>query len=328
MASTTEYPLDDLAALIRQSDGFLCVGHERPDGDAVGSVIALALALRAMAKRVVAALPDPVPDKYQFLPEAEQVTCELHGGFDIAFILDCEGRERLGDLAEVVKGADRQIVIDHHATTAAQDGLDWVDTNAAAVGVLILRLLDALQVELTAEIATNLYAAIATDTGFFRFENTNAEALVACGQCVEAGADPYEIAQRTNNQLPLAQKRLVGRALVNLELGCDGRAAISHLAPEDFAAAGASSQHADGVIDSLKEVAGVEVSVLLKADSDGLWRISLRSATIDVAAIASRFGGGGHSAAAGCELTGSLPQVTQRLLAAIAEALQKQGTQL
>jgi len=312
-----------LGRLIAGADDFLCVGHEQPDGDAVGSVAALTMMLQAMGKHVVGALPDGVPERYRFLPGADRIVSQPCGEFAVALIVDCKGGRRLAHLAQIVEQIPRQVVIDHHATSVPRTSCDYIDPAAAAVGVQILRLADVLGVSVTTAMATNLYTAIVTDTGFFRFENTNAEALMAAARCVEAGADPHAIAHQVTERSALVHKRLMGRAFVNSQRCCGGKAVISHLAEEDFRATGASGEHTNGIIENLKDIAGAQLIVLLKADGNNQWRVSLRSATVDVAAIAKQFGGGGHGGAAGCELTGTLAQVKQRVVRVISQVLQE-----
>lgn len=315
-----------LLDLIGGARSFLCVSHERPDGDAVGSVIALSLALRKLGKRAVAALPDPVPLRYSGLPHADEVLTSAEGQFDAVLILDCAGADRLGPLQGAVEAAPALAVIDHHQGAATRP-VDFIDPSAPAAGLLVLRLMDALGVALDPEIAANLYVALATDTGYFRYANTSAEALEAAARLAEAGADPHLLAQQTEEAPPLPHRKLLGRALDSAQLLSDGATLIAHLAPQDFAASHAGPEHTDGIISVLRDTAGVTTAALLASQSGATWRVSFRSSSVDVAVVARLLGGGGHAAAAGCEVSGSLGQVRQRVLAALAGALSVEASQ-
>jgi len=178
-----------------------------------------------------------------------------------------------------------------------------------------------LGVELDAQIATCLYCGLATDTGFFTFQNTSAPALQVAAELIRAGADPYQIAQRASVQLSTPAAILRGQALASIRTAASGRIVYAVLRPRDFAVAGARPEDTEGIIDVLKSVAGAEVVVLFKADNHRHCQVSLRSRGMDVASIAAQFGGGGHSVAAGLQVPGPLPMVTVKVIKAIEQAL-------
>jgi len=311
----------DIARCIKATNSLTILTHQQPDGDAVGSSLGLRLALVKLGKQVQVACPNPVPDKYQFLPEAETILTEVSGQPQVVVAVDADNWSRLGGLEAVIQDANTTILIDHHATNAGGADLDYIDPTAAASAVQIYHLLLALDVVPDADIATCLYCGLATDTGFFTFENTTPEALWIAAELVAAGANPHQIAQQVATRLSLAAAILRGRALASLQTAADGRLVYATLTPRDFALAGADRADTEGIIDTLKSVAGAEVVVLFKADSSGCCHISLRSPSLDVAHIAAQLGGGGHQAAAGAEVAGPLPAVTAKVINSIQQAL-------
>ena len=311
----------DIAHCINTADSLAILTHKQPDGDAVGSSLALGLALVKLGKQVQVACPDPVPDRYQFLPGAETVLTELSGSTQVAVAVDANNWSRLGALEAVVQRADTTILIDHHRTNTGGADLDYIDPAAAASAVQIYKLLLALDTAPDPDIATCLYCGLGTDTGFFTFENTTPEALWIGAELVAAGANPYQIAQHVASRLTLGAAILRGQALTSLETVADGRIVCATLRPRDFALAGADPADTEGIIDLLKSVAGAEVMALFKADSSHHCRVSLRSPNVDVARIATQLGGGGHTAAAGMEMTGPLPAVRVKVINSIQQAL-------
>jgi len=295
---------------------FLLVTHVEPDGDGIGACLALAHVLRGMGKVACVWLPQGVPDKYRFLPGAEEVVRES-APEPVALVLDCDGESRLGEALATVKQAEIIINIDHHPGTKPFGHLDWLDPSSPAVGYQVHQLIRALEQPITLEVATCLYTAIGTDSGFFRYSNTTPGLLRVAAELVEAGADPRAIAEATLDRYDLPVVRLAGRALASATLRLDGSAAVVTLVDDDYAWAG--TRQTEGVIDFLRSVAGVDLLVLMREDADG-WRVSLRSlGTTDVGAAARRLGGGGHRLAAGCTLRGDADAVWATLEAALRE---------
>ncbi len=311
----------DIARCIKATDSLTILTHQQPDGDAVGSSLGLGLALVKLGKQVQVACPDPVPNKYQFLPGAETILTAVSGRPQVVVAVDANNWSRLGALETVIQDAATTILIDHHTTNAGGADLDYIDPAAAASAVQVYHLLLALGVVPDADIATCLYCGLATDTGFFTFENTTREALRIAAELVAAGANPHQIAQQVSTRLSPAAAILRGRALASLQTAADGRLVYTTLTPRDFALAGATRADTDGIIDILKSVAGAEIVVLFKPDSSDRCQVSLRSPSLDVARIAAQLGGGGHAAAAGAEVAGSLPAVTVKVINSIQQAL-------
>ncbi len=295
--------------------------HSHPDGDAIGSGLALSLALDQREQFVPVVCADLLPARYQFLPATDRLTTQVPADFEVAVVLDAADRQQLGAVAEALDQAQTVVWIDHHRTNESQADIEYLDPHAPATALLVHLIIEAIGATMTPDIATCLYTGLATDTGFFTFENTTAQALAAGAQLIREGADPHGIAQAINKQHKLPALRLQGQALASLRSAAGGRIVYAQLTPADFNTAQAKSEDTEGIIDLLKTVDGSEVQVLFKATRHNCWRISLRSSLIDVAAIAQEFGGGGHVAAAGCTMTGALPEVRARMLETIASTL-------
>jgi phosphoesterase RecJ-like protein len=302
----------------------LLVLHVRPDGDSVGSSLAVAHCLRGLGKRPTVVAPEPVPPSLAFLdPEGECVPPEkAEGPFDLGLFLDCADLERTGAARALVRSLPRLVNIDHHPSNARYGDLNYVDPGAAACAEIALRLLDALGCTLDARAATQLYAALATDTGSFRFPSTTPATLHMAARLRAAGADLERISREVWENRSLPTLRLLGLALQTLAVDEGGELAWITVSPEHLAAAGADPASTEGLVDYPRSLRGVEVAVLFTWTGGDEVRVSLRSKErVDVSALAQRFGGGGHARAAGCVLHGPLPEVQQRVLAAARAAL-------
>jgi phosphoesterase RecJ-like protein len=310
-------------AALRSNQRFLVTTHHRPDGDALGSALACYHALAAQGKRVEVVAGGAVPAHYAFLPGVAVVRPGAsRAPFEVLLAVDCDGADRMAVGPQVAARAPLTISIDHHATAEPFGDLRYLDPSAAAAGELIYYLLGDLGAPITPEIATCLYCAIATDTGFFRFVNTTARALAVCAELVRAGADPAEIAVKAYEEKSINALALLGRALERARLHADGQIIATCLAPADFAATGASHADTEGIIDRLKFVRGVRVAALLREVRDNEVYVSLRSTDgTNVAVVAARFGGGGHAVAAGCIVPGPLDEAYRRVVSAVAERL-------
>ena len=285
--------------------------------------MALTLGLEQLGIRVWPVLAEPLPPGYDFLPGADRLGTSLpHPLPDLGIVVDCDGSARLGPLEPVFLGLPELIDIDHHATRQTFGTLHWVDPRAAAAGELIARLLRALRVRPTPQIATNIYTAILTDTGRFSYSNTSPAALRTAARMVAAGASPVAVYRGRYESKSLPALHLLGRALCSLTVSPDGMVAWAVLDREAFAAAGAGANDTESIIDVLRTVRGGELALLFSEQADGSVRASLRSrGKVNVARLARAFGGGGHPRAAGCTLPGPLDQAVTRLLAAARQAL-------
>lgn len=305
--------VEDVLREIRCYQRLLVTSHARPDGDAVGSVLACAQALRALGKTVVAMLHDGVPHVYRFLPHAQQIVEgeDVPAGFEAALILECSSIARTQ-----LHGLERLFLIniDHHATGREFAQVNWVDPQAVATGELVFRLIQAAGIEITPDIATCLYTSLLTDTGAFCYSGTRQSTFALAGELVARGADPVKIAQAVYFSYPLSKMRLLGAALNHLHRERD--LVWMYVTRIDMERAGAQDEDCEGIVNFALSIEGVEVAVFLRETPEGKYRVSLRSkGAINVAELATHFGGGGHECASGHAMDGPLSIAAERVLA-------------
>ena len=309
----------EILEILAQGERFLLCSHSRPDGDAVGSLLAMKLALEQMGKRAVIYTADHIPAVFRRLPGASsiQTVQRVRGSFDAAILLECDStaRSRLLGLEPYFL-----INIDHHASGRNFARINWIDRHAASVGELVYRLIRAANVVLTPEIATCLYTTILTDTGRFCYGSTTATTFELARDLVEHGADPVRIAQDVYYSTTPARLLLLGSALSHL---CrEGRVAWLSITHEEFCRACATDEDCEGIVNYAISIAGVEAAVFLRELPEGVVRLSIRSkGRVDVAAIAESLGGGGHLTASGCTLEGGLALATGMILAKLRPAV-------
>lgn len=294
--------LNDIVEKIRSSQRFLVASHQSPDGDAIGSTLGLALALKKMGKDVVAFNEDGVPANLAFLPGSDSVRTSLadNESFDVGFLLDAGELRRAG--IPMQQHCDLLVNIDHHPHSDFGD-ICYIDTDASATAVLIYRVLDACGFSLDIEVAKALYVGVLDDTGSFRYSSTNREAFELAGKLVDCGIDPWQIASRLYESYPSTRMRLLGLVLNTLDISPCGRYASVSLIQEFLAQSGATPEESDGFVNYARAVKGVEVALFIKEDDDSIYQISLRSrGNIDVGTLARQLGGGGHHNAAGARI--------------------------
>ncbi len=314
----------ELVGMVADGRRILLVLHIRPDGDSVGCSLAVARCLRGIGSQAVVVAPDPIPANLRFLdPDQECVPPDrLSGSFDLALFFDCADLERIGDARPLLRGIPRIINIDHHPSNRRYGDVNYVAPRAGACGELALALIDALGCALDARSATALYAALATDTGSFRYENTTAVTLSMAARLRQAGSDVALIGREVWESRSLGSLRLIRRAIETLGVDAGGELAWMALTAEDLAEAACGPADTEGLVDYPRSLRGVEVAALFVADSPGEVRVSLRSqGRVDVSALAGAFAGGGHARAAGCTVAGELADVRARVLAAARSAL-------
>jgi phosphoesterase RecJ-like protein len=310
--------LDEVVRLVRAGRRFLVTGHANPDGDALGSMLAMLHGLRALGKEVVAYDHDPAPRRLAFLPGADELVTDagrLGGPYDATFVHDCGDAHLLGDRFPARALTGPLIIVDHHSSGRDFGDVSLRDSSAAAVGIIVARLLEALDVPLSPAMAECLWCSLASDTGWFRYSSTDAETMRLATACVEAGAVPWDFARRSEESAPPARLALMARVFDTLELV--GSTALLTLYRATLAATGTTTAEAEGLVGYARALDGVEVGVMLYEQPDGV-RVSLRSkGAVDVGAIAARLGGGGHRAAAGCFVPGTLAHARERVLEAL-----------
>jgi phosphoesterase RecJ-like protein len=315
--------LSAICRVLREKDRFLIACHENPEGDAIGSELALALALRKMGKTATVLNADPVPSNLLFLPGAGTVVFAEDGsGYDVAVVVDCGATERTGHVAQELRKCPLLVNIDHHRTNGDLGELSLVDPDAAATGLLIHRVLSAMGYEIGLDVATNIYVAILTDTGSFHYGSSSPEAFEVAGEMVRRGVDPWAVAEQVYETQSALRLRLLGRVLDSLEVSADGRVAFITTMRSDLREFSAGKDALEGFINYPRSIVGVEVAVSLREEEGDVFRVSFRSkGRVDVSAVAARFGGGGHRNAAGCSVPGPLADVRKRVLEALAAAL-------
>lgn len=315
--------------LVGAHDRFVLTTHMRPDCDAIGSEVALAAALRALGKEVQIVNGDAVPPHIAFIDPADDVTVlgrDVSADRlkpDVLVVLDTSAWSQLGPMADVVRNsASRKVVIDHHVSEDDLGAESFKDSEADATGRLVLEAIAALGAAVTPAMANALFAAIATDTGWFRFASVNDATFAAAAKLVQAGAEPHTIFSRLYEQNSLARLRLHGRVVANAQEALAGRLLYGTVTLADLAETGAQSTDTEDVVNRLLTAAGAEVAVLFQEQEEGNTKVSLRSqSTVDVSRIAEQFGGGGHAAAAGIRYPGPLDEAQASVLDAVRTVL-------
>ncbi len=317
--------LRGIAAFIEQNDGFTIIAHTSPDGDTLGSCLALYHGLLRLGKRAQVVCGQPVPRVYAFLPGAGDVCLpEDAGRMDCAIAVDCADHARMGTAGCLFDGAKETCNIDHHGTNKRYAAHNAVDADAAAAGELVAALLRLLAVELDGAAATCLYTALMTDTGNFAYNNTRPETHRLAAELLAGGADNTEINRLVYRTVPFAKQKLLGRALGNMELLAGGRLCITCLLAGDFAETGALAEDSEGVVEHLRDVEGVEIAAFIREQEPGIFKVSLRSKqAADVSAAAERMNGGGHRHAAGGTLRGTPDAVFGEVAALCESALRE-----
>lgn len=305
------------AKAIEEAEHLALACHVGPDGDALGSMFALGLAARAKGKKVVASFGTPfvVPSNLRFLPGDLLVA---PGDFpeepDIMVVFDAGSSDRLGELGSNAQKAKTLVVIDHHATNEGFGDIAVIDSEAAATGELVFRILEILGWEMDQAIATCLHTALVTDTGRFTYSNTSPETLRMAAELLEAGADPTEIGRQVYEQTPFGYLRVSAIALDRAELDDVGRVVSTIVTDEDLSSAGVDWSEVDGLIDLIRLAQEADVAVLAKVHEDGRVKVSLRSrGETDVGALAAELGGGGHRLAAGFTVHGDPVETLEKI---------------
>ena len=315
----TSTDLQAVAAALREHDRFLVVTHENPDGDALGSLLAMTLALRQQGKDVLMYLygSAPLPREYGFMP-FDGLLRDLPDdiGERVLVAVDCAKADRIGADTASVDRAKLVLDIDHHHDNTRFGAVNLIVADASSTGEVLRDVIAELGVELTPDIAEPLYIALVTDTGRFQYTNTTPKALRLAAELVEAGADVHQVFQQVYESVEFAKLKLLARALERARVLEGGRIVVSFLVRTDFAEVGAAEAYSEGIIDSLRAVEGSELSALIREpprDEGPLHRVSLRASIdeLDVSAIARTFGGGGHRQAAGFSSDASVDEITE-----------------
>jgi len=310
---------------LKNSRSVLLATHINPDGDAIGSLVAMGLALEKLGKAVTLYCSSPIPAVYKFLPTTDKITgvCEQANRFDTAIILDCGDFDRVGKAFSEIKKIETIINIDHHVTNTGFGDLEIVDTAACATSEIIYKLIKKLGISISPGMAISIYTGIFTDTGSFRFSNTNRAAFSICEEMVAIGIDPYRVAQNVYGTYSLGRIKLLNLALNSIEVAAGGKVSIMTLTRDMLAETKTHPEDIDGLINYARRIEDVKLAALLQelenrnpgSNGPACFHVSLRSdGTVDVAEIAAAFGGGGHAVAAGFNIDSPLEEIKAKIV--------------
>ena len=310
---------------LNNSNHVLIASHTNPDGDAVGSLLAVGLALDSLNKKTVLFNESPIPAVYRFLPFIELIEHEIKDSyaFDTAVILDCGNIQRIGRSAEIVSRIPVIINIDHHITNTRFGTCRLIDVSACSTAEIAYGIIKKMGIRINDAIATSIYTGILTDTGSFRFSNTNKTAFTICEEMIGCGVNPYEVARHVYGKYSLGRIRLLNLALDSIEISENGKLSMMTVTQDMIEETGTQPEDVDGLINYARRIEDVKLAALIHEEkmnshhSNGLknFHVSLRSdGSIDVAAIATSFGGGGHASAAGFDIETTLDAIKARII--------------
>lgn len=319
--AATDPQIREIVDAIRARQRFVISSHSRPDGDSIGSQLAMAFALRALGKDVTVVNFDPAaPALMAFAGVPDIVIApKVDGDFDAAIIMECSDYARTG-----VAGLERlfTINIDHHPGNTGYGQVMWFDPSAAACAEMVFDLVQALGVTLSPEIAVHVYIAILTDTGSFHFSNLSPRTFDICRQLLDAGVDPVRVARQVFDNSTVGRLKLCGAVLNNMRVDPTGRIAVLYLDQQMAGAAGATYDDTEGVINQPLTVKEIQAVVFFKQTEGPHYRVSLRSkGDLDIGVIAKEYGGGGHRNAAGCSMDGPIDELRNILVDKVTRAL-------
>ena len=317
--------MDQIIQHIKDSQHILIASHAEPDGDSLGSLLALGLALTKLDKQITMHNPSPIPAVYRFLPGADRIVRQIKsaGTYDLALVLDCGDLTRIGETSAEVGKIPILINIDHHVSNTGFGHIQFVDTTACATAEIVFRLINALKIPFDKAIATSIYTGILTDTGSFRFSNTNQAAFAISKAMTDAGVEPHIVAQRVFGTYSLGRIKLLNLALNSIEISGNGKLSLMTVTRSMFNTTGTNTEDLDGMINYARRIEDVKVAAMIHEIKNGAgkfanmnhYHVSLRSdSSVDVARIAGKFGGGGHPSAAGFQIESTLVALKTKII--------------
>ncbi|HHX92864.1 MAG TPA: bifunctional oligoribonuclease/PAP phosphatase NrnA [Clostridiales bacterium] len=313
--------LDRIKKTLTEADSILLFPHIHMDGDALGSSVALCIALRQLGKNCSILVNEDIPEYLAFLDNGYCVR-ETAGTAHVSMAVDCGDASRVEDRKEAFYGAEKTLCIDHHLLHADFAEECYVDPDAAATGIPVFHLIRKLGAAITPEIADALYVAILTDTGSFRYSNADRTTHLLVAELYDYGLNHVPLCNAVYDNIPLSQLRLEAGALESMQLFADGKACIGHLTLEEIQKLGGTPDQTETVIDRLRSIQGVEVAVFLREKGVDTYKASFRSKSYaDVGSIAHRLGGGGHRKAAGCTIAAPLEEAIRIVREAVLREL-------
>jgi phosphoesterase RecJ-like protein len=311
---------------LKNSRSVLIASHINPDGDALGSLLAMGLAMDVLNIKATLYNESDIPADYRFLPEVDRIQNQISRvhPYETAIILDCSNLDRIGRATDIVTQIPMVINIDHHATNTRFGERRLIDDKACATVELVFRLLKEMAIPISLAMATSIYTGIVTDTGSFRFSNTNASAFEICNEMVQLGVKPVEIARHLYGPCSLGRIKLLNQALESIEISNNGSLSLMTLTQKMLRETGTQPEDADGLIHYARRIEDVKMAAMIQeqtngrkyATADKKYHVSLRSnGSIDVAAIAATFGGGGHPSAAGFSIESTIKKIKETIKA-------------
>ena len=317
--------MDQIINHIKKASHILLASHSDPDGDAVSSLLALGIAIGKRGQKTTIYNASPIPAVYRFLPSVERIVRHLKKAntYDLALIMDCGDLPRIGEASTTVSQIPVVINIDHHISNTGFGDIQLIDPLACSTAEIVYRLIKALDVPLDKAIATSLYTGILTDTGSFRFSSTNQAAFAISQEMAELGVEPHDVAQHVYGTYSLGRIKLLNLALDSIEISENGKLSIMTVTGAMFAETGTHPEDVDGMINYARRIEDVKVAALIQEQQNGKtnsnsqcrYHVSLRSdGTVDVAAIAGSFGGGGHASAAGFQIEATLTELKSDII--------------
>ena len=317
--------MEQILQHIKNSHRILVTSHAEPDGDCLGSLVALGLALSKLDKTIALFNSSPIPAVYRFLPGVERIVRQITEAkeYDLAIVLDCGDIVRVGEDSSVVDQIPIVINIDHHVSNTGFGDVQLIDTDACATAEIVYRLIKALEIPFDKAIATGIYLGILTDTGSFRFSNTNPAAFAISKAMIDIGVEPHTVAQRVFGTYSLGRIKLLNMALNSIEISENGKLSLMTISRSMLNSTGTSTEDIDGLINYARRIEDVKVAALIHEIKNGAgkftnmnrYHVSLRSdSTVDVAKIANQFGGGGHTSAAGFQIESTLVALKEKII--------------
>src|SRR6059036_1409657 len=325
----TASTFDEIGKVLRDHQRFAILSHVRPDGDALGSQLALVLSLQQLGKDVRVWNEDGMLEKYSFLPRAELLTKPPSAAedVDVAIALDTAIQNRLGTAVAAIRSSKIWINIDHHQSNPGYGDVVHIDSSAPATAEIVFHLIKSQGLPFNREIAENLYAAISTDTGSFQYPQTSAHTFEIAAELIRTGLNVGRLSQQLYENYPRRRLELLRELLRTMRFQQEGRVASFGLTLKTAAELGVLPEDNEGLIDHLRAVRGVIVAVFFEELAEGKVRVSMRSKdeAVDVCAICQKFGGGGHTLAAGARIRGNLAEVEERVLKEVREVLKRRS---
>lgn len=326
MSAISNATLKEIGQALFNAKSVILFPHENPDGDAIGSCVALCTALRKQGVDAWALVEEKIPDQIAFIDEGGERCCtndpDCIAEPEICAYIDCLGESRIPGREEVFRKGAKSLCIDHHIATECGEDMYYIDSEEASTTLLIYKLLRAADVEIDRHMANSIYTGLCTDTGNFQYTNTTEEAHRIATELFALGVDHDDIMIRLNQSVDPRQTRLEGAALANVEFIAGGKAAYACVTKKLVDDCGALMEHADHLINVLRDIKGVEVAIVFKEKTPNVTKASFRSKSFaDVSKVAAKFGGGGHVRASGCTINEPMDIARAQVVEAVKEAL-------